>query len=173
MKIKNKVVVRFIITFIISFFLIGYLISFILVYTRSAIPVILNDFWMILNILGAIFTIAISIIISAILCRRYSKNQWEKLILDDSQFIEKVKPLLENKSEILIDKVINLYGSKEDLNSELRKIIYKKIYEWATKYNFQIHGEKIILNPDKTSVLIDNLEKLYHKWKIGDYEKKV
>lgn len=172
MKIRNKVIVLFIIIFIISFFVIGTLVSIILVQTTTTIPVISNDLWALLNILSAILTIVLSIIISVVICRRYSKKQWKMLTLDDSLFIEKVEPLLENKSEILIDTIINLYGSKEDLNNELRKVIYKKIYEWATKYNFQIHGDKIVLDPDKTPVLIDNLEKLYYEWKMGDKEKK-
>jgi len=169
MYIKLKAIIIFICFFLVITFLLIVLFSFILNSLYIYIHCEISLYGNLLSVLILIIAFLISLLIS----RKFYKDDLKNLNLDDVQFNKTIEPLLKNKNEIMIDEIFQIYGSERVKNKKFKKMLYKRIYSWIAKYNFVVQGDKIILNPDKIPMLIDELDAIYRKWNVKDKTKKI
>lgn len=119
--------------------------------------------------------LVISPIASVFTSRIYSESQLRKLKLDDPQFNEAIKSLIQEKSEISMSDLFNLFysGNNDEKDVEFRKRLNKKIFSWVSKYDFSIQGDKIILTPDNITAFMDELDKSFDNWYRKNKPKKI
>ncbi len=110
--------------------------------------------------------LVISPIASVFTSRIYYESQLRKLKLDDPQFNEAIKSLINEKSEISMSDLFNLFtsGNNKETDVDFRKRLNKKIFSWVSKYGFSIQGDKIMLNTDNIAAFMDELDKSFDEW---------
>ena len=103
---------------------------------------------------------------SAVTTWIYYKSQLRKLKLDNTQFNEAIKSLIQEKKEMSMSDLFDLFSSGNNIEKdvEFRKRLNKKIFSWVSKYNFSIQGDKIILTPDNITAFMDELDKSFDNW---------
>lgn len=89
-------------------------------------------------------------------------------MLDDTQFSETIKSLIQEKNEVPINDLYSLFssGKNKKMSVELRKLLNKKIFSWVAKYDLIIEEDKIMLNSDSLIAIMDELDKFFSDWDI-------
>lgn len=89
-------------------------------------------------------------------------------MLDDTQFSETIKSLIQEKNEVPINDLYSLFssGKNKKTDIEFRKQLNKKIFSWVAKYDLIIEEDKIMLNSDSLIAIMDELDKFFSDWDI-------
>ncbi|MFX0049522.1 MAG: hypothetical protein ACFE8G_15405 [Candidatus Hermodarchaeota archaeon] len=144
------------------FFIFGYFITFLL------FLVIRGEWTITENIISIFITIVCSSVASVLISKTYYKFQLRRLMLDDTQFSETIKSLIQEKNEVPINDLYSLFssGKNKKMSVELRKLLNKKIFSWVAKYDLIIEEDKIMLNSDSLIAIMDELDKFFSDWDI-------
>lgn len=122
-------------------------------------PQIITDYVLyFIWLFGLGYTISI-IIISIISSKMYKKSRERKRF-------EKFKSLIKESDQIEVEKIYSIFKKEYD-----RRTFYRKIFEWASEFNFTLDGETLLLKEGSIADFIKLLDEMFIKWEQEEKEK--
>jgi len=122
-------------------------------------PQVISDYdlyFICLYLIGYPSSIIITLIIFS---KKYKKKRERKRF-------EKFRSLIKGSDQIEVEKIYGFFKKEYD-----KRTFYRKIFEWASEFNFTLDGEILLLKEGSITDFIKLLDDMYIKWEQEEIEK--
>jgi len=127
--------------------------------SRADPPQIIPDWNLYFSLLFNIGYTSVVIVISLVGYKRYKRNK-------ESKRFQKFKEIIKESDQVEMEEIYKLFKKEYD-----KRTFYRKIFEWASEFNFTIDGETLLLKEGSIADFIKRLDNMFLKWEQDEKEK--